>query len=139
MCGVIKSERVTNKKMTVLTFCLQLPDLYCILFVLKEVLIIIIKEIKLKNFIKLTVFAVLFISVLHVPTTEADIASDDMEVITVYGTSYEMDSMWELLSFEYEYPFVEFKHDFQALSEEEALEKACDTANNNKPDGCTST
>jgi hypothetical protein len=44
---------------------------------------------------------------LHASTAKANVGGDnDIEIITVYGTFYEIDWVWELLSYEYEYPYA---------------------------------
>jgi hypothetical protein len=91
----------------------------------------------MKNIIKLFIFTAISIFALHSPTTKADV-DPDIERITVYGTTYEIEWIWEFLSLEYEYPYAQFVRDIEVLTAEQVLALACEVATGNKPSNCNS-
>jgi hypothetical protein len=60
---------------------------------------------------------------------------EEMEVIQVFGSSYQFEYAWNWLGYFYNYPYDDFTDALQ-IDKEIALFRACQQVNENKPDEC---
>lgn len=64
-------------------------------------------------------------------------AVEDIEHITVYGTYYPMDWMWERMEFEIYYSYYIFHDEYYFGDERQALVAACQAVQLKRPNDCT--